>query len=91
MYSRAELITLAEHYLAATGIAHSTLSERVTGQGKLFGRLLAGDDCTMRSAEAASLWFDLNWPAEVAWPKEMRPRGSALAIMQPRSVPSAAE
>jgi hypothetical protein len=90
MYSRTELITLTKHYLAATGMAHSTLSDRVTGQGKLFGRLIAGEDCTMRSAEAASVWFDLNWPADVAWPKGMRLRGSALAIIQPRSEPASA-
>lgn len=90
MYSRSELITLTKDYLAATGMAHSTLSDRVTGQGKLFGRLLAGDDCTMRSAEAASVWFDLNWPADVAWPSGIRPRGSALAVMRPRSEPASA-
>jgi hypothetical protein len=85
MYSRSELILLTQAYLGATGLTASMFSRRVTGQGKLFGRLLAGEDCTMRSAELASVWFDLNWPADVAWPQGVRPRGSALAVMQPRS------
>jgi hypothetical protein len=85
MYSRAELILLTQTYLSASGLTASMFSRRVTGQGKLFVRLLAGEDCTMRSAEAASIWFDLNWPPDVAWPQGMRPRGSALAVMQPRS------
>jgi hypothetical protein len=87
MYSGTELIILTRHYLAATGIAAATLSRRVTGHTKLFGRLLDGYDCTMRTAEAASIWFDLYWPFDLPWPRDIRPRGSALAAVQPRLVP----
>jgi hypothetical protein len=86
MYTTAELCLLARGYLAATGLSAGTLSRYTTGNygnTNLFPRLLAGLDCTARSAETASIWFDLNWPPEAAWPQGMRPRGTALAAVQP--------
>jgi hypothetical protein len=83
MYSTAELCLLARSYLAGTGLAAATLSRYTVGNTKLFVRLLAGEDCTARSAEQASLWFDLNWPPDIAWPPGMRPRGAALAAVLP--------
>jgi hypothetical protein len=83
MYSTAELCLLARSYLAGTGLAAATLSRYTVGNTKLFPRLLAGMDCTARSAEQASIWLDLNWPAEIPWPPGMRPRGTALAAVQP--------
>jgi hypothetical protein len=83
MYSTAELCLLARTYLAGTGLAAATLSRYTVGNTKLFVRLLAGEDCTARSAEQASLWFDLHWPADIAWPQGMRPRGAALAAVIP--------
>jgi hypothetical protein len=83
MYSTAELCLLARSYLTGTGLAAATLSRYTVGNTKLFPRLLAGLDCTARSAEQASLWFDLNWPADITWPPGMRPRGTALAAVQP--------
>jgi hypothetical protein len=74
MYSTAQLVILARAYLAATGIAESTLGVHVAGNDKLFTRLLVGCDCTARSAEAASDWFDLNWPPWLAWPDEVQRR-----------------
>jgi hypothetical protein len=85
MYSTAELCLLARSYLAGTGLAAATLSRYTVGNTKLFVRLLAGEDCTARSAEQASLWFDLNWPADIAWPQGMRPRGAALAAVLPEA------
>jgi hypothetical protein len=70
---------LARAYIAETGVAAATLSRRTVGNTKLFVRLLDGMDCTARSAEAASLWLDLNWPVDAAWPEAVRPRGTALA------------
>jgi hypothetical protein len=81
MYSSSELVSLGQHYCDATGASASALSVRVTGQTKLFAQLLAGRDCTMRSAEFASVWMDLNWPAPVPWPADVRPRGTALAVL----------
>jgi hypothetical protein len=84
MYSKSELCLLGQAYTAGKGLSAATLSRYVVGNTKLFPRLLAGMDCTARSAEAASIWFDMNWPAEIAWPQGVRPRGTALAAVQPR-------
>jgi hypothetical protein len=74
MYSRRELVILAKAYLAATGMAASTLGTRAAGNDRLFIRLLEGRDCKASSAEAASLWFEQNWPAGdlLRWPVEVR-------------------
>jgi hypothetical protein len=77
MYSTDELRILAKRYLEATGIAISTLGIRAASNDKLFGRLLAGLDCTARSAERGSDWFDANWPDELPWPSEITRRRSA--------------
>jgi hypothetical protein len=84
MYSAVELAILAKQYLDHTGVALTTLSRHAVGNTKMFERLLEGYDCTGRSLEAASLFFDLKWPAEIPWPANMRPRGSALAAVRPR-------
>lgn len=76
MYTRAELIALAQAYLAATGMTPAALSRAVMGRhnSKLFERLFAGADCLLRSAEIAAQWFDHNWPPGVAWPLRRRIR-----------------
>jgi hypothetical protein len=73
MYSRAELIILAKAYIDLTGIAVSTLSTRACGNDKTFSRLFEGLDCTARTVERASNWFDVNWPTG-PWPAEVIPR-----------------
>jgi hypothetical protein len=75
MYSTTELTTLAVSYIRATGIAPSTLGMRCAGNDKLFIRMFRGLDCTARSAERASRWFNENWPSAVPWPKSV-PRQS---------------
>lgn len=74
MYSTAELIILAKAYLAWSDIAESTLSIHAVGNDKMFTRLFAGLDCTARSAERASMWFDTHWPLGLAWPTEVEAR-----------------
>jgi hypothetical protein len=87
MYSVAELIILGRAYLEARPTVPITrLSADAAGHAKFFGRLFGGHDCTARSAEAASKWFDINWPDDLAWPAEVRPRGSALAHIRPPQV-----
>jgi hypothetical protein len=81
MYSSSELISLARDHGLATGMSPAALSKLVTGNSKLFVRLLAGEDCTMRSAELASVYFDLHWP-DAPWPADVRPRGTALAALR---------
>lgn len=69
-YSLDQLSVLAEAYCAATGIALSSLSDRVTDKRnhKLFKRIREGLDCTAGNAEQASAWFAANWPEGSPWP-----------------------
>jgi hypothetical protein len=95
MYSRRELVILARAYVAASGMAPSTLGIKAAGNDRLFIRLFAGLDCKASSAERASLWFEKNWPPAglLEWPAEVR----RLRLGQPeapwvhrRRAPSAA-
>jgi hypothetical protein len=74
MYSRRDLVILARAYLAASGMAPSTLGIKAAGNDRLFIRLFAGLDCKASSAERASLWFEANWPPAglLEWPGEVR-------------------
>jgi hypothetical protein len=78
MYSTADLIILAKAYLALSGCAESTLSVHAFGNDKTLPRLLAGFDCTARTVERASTWFDSNWPLGLAWPREVVRRRDEL-------------
>jgi len=72
MYTIDQLVVLARAYVAATGVALSTVSLRaVPGNDRFFGGLIAGRDCSARNAERAGNWFDENWPDTVPWPKEV--------------------
>jgi hypothetical protein len=73
MYSRRDLVILARAYLAASGMAPSTLGIKAAANDRLFIRLFAGLDCKASSAERASLWFEANWPTGfLEWPIEVR-------------------
>jgi hypothetical protein len=87
MYCTKELIALARAYLVWSGVAESTLSSHACGNDRTLPRLLAGYDCTMRSAERASRWFDNHWPGDVDWPAEVHP--SRNREMVPRRRPPA--
>jgi len=82
MYSRRELVFLARAYLAASGMAASTLGIHAARNDRLFIRLFEGLDCKASSAEAASLWFDANWPFGLEWPSDVLRRGRT--IIRPR-------
>jgi len=69
MYSVAELILLARAYLEAFEMAPSALGTMICGNDKLFIGLFEGRDCTAKSAERASEFFDINWPVWLEWPK----------------------
>jgi hypothetical protein len=72
-FTTRQLCILAETYCAATKIALSGLSAKVTGDSnhKLFHRLIDGLGCTLENAERASLWFVKNWPDGIQWPESV--------------------
>ena len=70
-YTAVALATLARAYEGGTDIGFVRLGLVVAGHDKLFTGLIAGKDCTTASAERASDFFDLCWPAHVQWPREV--------------------
>ena len=65
------LLSLAETYSAHTSLKLSTIGVYVLNDGKFFARLLGGGSCTVRTAERTAQWFSDNWPADVAWPRDV--------------------
>jgi hypothetical protein len=74
MYSTAELVVLAQAYIAWADISISRMGELAANNDKLFHRLFAGLDCYASSAERASRWFHENWPDQLPWPPGIRSR-----------------
>jgi hypothetical protein len=62
----ADLRLLSKAYVAETGIAETTLSERISPtNNRLIYNLVRGKDLRGKYVELASDWFDENWPAGV--------------------------
>jgi hypothetical protein len=68
MTSIDSLLTLAETYCVATGLAEATVSTRVMKDGKRLDAIRAGKDIGARRLAEAIQWFSDNWPADVTWP-----------------------
>jgi hypothetical protein len=87
-YSRDDLITLAQAYIAFTGYTPTRLGREMTGNDKLFKRLFSGGDCTLTSAALAWEWLVKNWPPYLEWPAGvMKPPG--IRTQHPNSVAAA--
>jgi hypothetical protein len=85
-YTLDQLRRLAETYCSAKNARPSALGRSICGNPLVLPRIMAGEGCKAETAEALSVWFDQNWPAELAWPqgvprnqpppaKDMRGRG----------------
>lgn len=68
VYTRDQLLSLAEALSRYTGMALSTLGTRIAGNDKMFVGLAQGGDCRLSNAERASLYFDNLWPVDLPWP-----------------------
>ena len=71
MFTRRELLTLAEALSGYTGMQLSTLGTRIVGNDKLFIGIAEGRDCLMAPAEKASEYFDGCWPVDLPWPRSV--------------------
>jgi hypothetical protein len=91
VYSAPELVILAKAFIAATGVVESTLSRHAAGNDKTVSRMLLGYDCTARTAETMSRWFDANWPITLEWPREVKRHGRTMIKTRIRRPPGAAE
>jgi hypothetical protein len=72
-----QLISLAETYAEHRGLTLPTVSTYAAGDGKFFSALKGKASCTIARAERLVGWFDANWPADLAWPRDI-PRPSAM-------------
>jgi hypothetical protein len=77
----ANLLKVADAYMAHTGVASSTLSKRAGNDGSdLFGRLREErGDVTTGKVDAVMCVLAHNWPAGLAWPPDV-PRPSRAEI-----------
>ena len=68
----AALQTLATAYMASTGSSLGSVSTRMFSDSKRLDRAFTGKaQLTLRSFEAAMIWFSANWPADTTWPAEI--------------------
>jgi hypothetical protein len=67
-YTLEQLRRLAETYCSSTGARPSALGRNICGNPIVLPRIMAGEGCQAETAETISAWFDLNWPAGLAWP-----------------------
>jgi hypothetical protein len=71
------LVTLADAYMAATGMSSATLSERAGGDWQFFDKVRDGRlNWRIRTYDRAVGWFSDNWPDGLDWPADVpRPCG----------------
>lgn len=73
--TKEQLIRLAGAMAAHIDRSEQTLSNKIVGHARLFSRLRANLGCTIETAHKAHVWFSENWPADLAWPRDI-PRPS---------------
>lgn len=70
---REQLVRVAEVYAEAKKLSLARVSNIVMNGGHVLPRLAAGEsDITTATFEKALLWFSVNWPADLAWPEQLR-------------------
>lgn len=81
---REKFILVFDTYVAGSGIAESTLSDRLLKSGSRFKRIRESSDISTGTYERVMQWLSDNWPDNAAWPEGVdRP--------QPVQSPEAAE
>lgn len=80
MDQRSKILTLQGLLCDHLGKSHWAISMRIFGKGDFFKKMIAGGDCRTSTADRAMQWFADNWPADLAWPKDIvRPAKSKRA------------
>ena len=79
MFTRRELLALAEAIAGYTGMQLSTLGTKIVGNDKFFLGIAEGRDSSMSAGEKASEYFEGCWPIDLRWPDSVpnphRPNG----------------
>jgi len=66
-----DLVRLAELYANHLGLSTGTVATYAQRDGKFFGRLKDGGDCTLRVASRITVWFSDHWPDDLMWPADI--------------------
>ncbi|PRD42472.1 hypothetical protein C5748_16255 [Phyllobacterium phragmitis] len=70
MNMRSHLVRVSDCYREAAGLSRSRVSTIVLNRGSTLDRIAAGQaDVTTTTFENAMLWFSVNWPDGMEWPK----------------------
>lgn len=64
------------------GRSPGAVCRMATGRGDTYTRLLRGHDIRSRLAARILHWFSDNWPADLAWPRDI-PRPNPSASIHP--------
>lgn len=65
------ILTALAAFCEAEGVSHWAVSMRIFRKGDFFAGLLAGKGCHLRTANRVMAWFSDNWPADLAWPRDV--------------------
>lgn len=65
------ILQVANAYATHTGRKLSTVGVYLVNDGKFLDRLAKGHSCTLRTADRVMSWFSDNWPADLAWPRDI--------------------
>jgi len=77
------LLALADLFCAHSHLSEATISNKITAHARLFSRIRENKGCTVKTFHAATTWFSENWPADLAWPKQItRPIAPANSARQ---------
>ncbi len=71
MVTRDQILSLAKAFSDHIDRSEATLSNRIVGHARLFSRLRAHKGCTLETAHTVHVWFSDNWPADLAWPRDI--------------------
>ena len=66
-----QLLALSGPLSAHLDRSEATISNWIVGHARLFSRLRADLGCNTDTAEKALRWFSTNWPADLAWPRDI--------------------
>lgn len=66
-----DLLMLSEALAQHRNWSLSTVGFYAANDGKFFQRIQSGGGCTLRTAHRVTVWFADNWPADLAWPRDI--------------------
>lgn len=90
---REQFIRAFDAFVAHSGLAESTLSDRLLKSGSRFRRIRESSDISTATFERVMRWLSDNWPEGAEWPSDVeRPKPiEGRAAEAAPAIPEAAE